>query len=211
MGTRAGEASDPDEPRGVVQISHGVAEHAGRYDRLAQALTAAGYAVSSHDHRGHGASISEAVALGGFGAAGWSGLVADLVALGEQLHAERPDLPLFLVGHSMGSFALQEAIQALSGARFTIARDYLEGRIDRARAVELARKYQLVSKARAEQSIAFTEQYRSYVINYGLGREMVARFVEGTGVHPADEATRWQRMERILSEPTLPSDLVVHP
>jgi len=100
----------PDEPRGVVQISHGVAEHAGRYDRLAQALTAAGYAVSSHDHRGHGASISEAVALGGFGAAGWSGLVADLVALGKQLHAERPDLPLFLVGHSMGSFALQEAI-----------------------------------------------------------------------------------------------------
>lgn len=100
----------PDEPRGVVQISHGVAEHAGRYDRLAQALTAAGYAVSSHDHRGHGASISETVALGDFGAAGWSGLVADLVALSNQLRFERPHVPLFLVGHSMGSFALQEAV-----------------------------------------------------------------------------------------------------
>jgi alpha-beta hydrolase superfamily lysophospholipase len=94
----------------MVQVAHGVAEHAGRYDRLAQALTAAGYAVSSHDHRGHGASISGEVALGGFGAAGWDGLVADLVALGEQLRADRPGLPLFLVGHSMGSFALQQAI-----------------------------------------------------------------------------------------------------
>jgi alpha-beta hydrolase superfamily lysophospholipase len=100
----------PDQPRGVVQIAHGVAEHAGRYDRLAQALTAAGYAVSSHDHRGHGGSVSEAVPLGGFGAAGWSGLVADLVALSDQLRSDRPDLPLFLVGHSMGSFALQEAL-----------------------------------------------------------------------------------------------------
>jgi alpha-beta hydrolase superfamily lysophospholipase len=100
----------PDEPRGVVQISHGVAEHAGRYDRLAQALTVAGYAVKSHDHRGHGASISESVALGSFGAAGWSGLVADLVALSGRLRSDQPDLPLFLVGHSMGSFALQEAL-----------------------------------------------------------------------------------------------------
>lgn len=100
----------PDEPHGVVQIAHGVAEHAGRYDRLARALTRVGYAVRSHDHRGHGASISDEVALGGFGAAGWNGLVADLVALGEQLRTDRPGLPLFLVGHSMGSFALQQAI-----------------------------------------------------------------------------------------------------
>jgi alpha-beta hydrolase superfamily lysophospholipase len=99
-----------DEPRGVVQIAHGVAEHAGRYDRLARALTAAGYAVTSHDHRGHGASVSEEVALGGFGAPGWDGLVDDLVALGERLRTDRPNLPLFLVGHSMGSFALQQAI-----------------------------------------------------------------------------------------------------
>jgi alpha-beta hydrolase superfamily lysophospholipase len=100
----------PDEPRGVVQIAHGVAEHAGRYDRLARALTAAGYAVSSHDHRGHGASTSDDVALGEFGAAGWSGLVVDLAALSDRLRSERPDLPLFLIGHSMGSFALQEVL-----------------------------------------------------------------------------------------------------
>jgi alpha-beta hydrolase superfamily lysophospholipase len=100
----------PHKSRGVVQISHGAAEHALRYDRLARALTAAGYTVYAHDHRGHGTSISEQVTLGGFGTAGWSGLVSDLVALSNQIRTQRPDLPLFLVGHSMGSFALQEAI-----------------------------------------------------------------------------------------------------
>ena len=63
---------------------------------------------------------------------------------------------------------LQEAIRALGGARFTIARDLIEGRITRDQAVELTQRYQLVSRARAEQSVAFTTQYRAYVINYGL-------------------------------------------
>jgi hypothetical protein len=100
--------------------------------------------------------------------------------------------------------ALLDALRDLAGARFTIARDYLEGRIDRDRAVALTQRYQLVSKARAEQSIAFTDQYRSYVINYGLGRDMVQAHVEAAG--ETSEA-RWAAMSRILSEPTLPSDL----
>ena len=100
--------------------------------------------------------------------------------------------------------ALQEAIEALSGARFTIARDYLEGRVTRDQAIELTQRYQLVSRARADQSIAFTDRYRAYVINYGLGQEMVRRHVEAAGPDPA---ARWAAMERILSEPTLPSHL----
>jgi hypothetical protein len=102
--------------------------------------------------------------------------------------------------------ALLEAARNLSGARFTIARDYLEGRIDRAKAVELAQKYQLISKKRAEQSVDFTEQYRSYVINYGLGQDMVRDYVEAAGPDPR---ARWAAMERVISEPTLPSDLLV--
>ncbi len=102
--------------------------------------------------------------------------------------------------------ALQEALDALSGARFTIARDYLERRITREQAIELTQRYQLVSRRRAEQSIAFTDQYRAYVINYGLGRDMVARYVEAAGPDPA---ARWAAMERLLSEPTLPADLTV--
>jgi hypothetical protein len=100
--------------------------------------------------------------------------------------------------------ALQRASQDLAGARFTIAADYLDGRIGRARAVELTRKYQLYSPARAEKSVAFIDQYRSYVINYGLGLDMVRSAVERAGPDPA---ARWTAMERLLSEPTLPSDL----
>ena len=100
--------------------------------------------------------------------------------------------------------ALQRATQDLAGARFTIAADYLDGRIDRARAVELTRKYQLYSAARAEKSVAFIDQYRSYVINYGLGLDVVRSAVERAGPDPAE---RWAAMEKILSEPTLPSEL----
>ena len=99
---------------------------------------------------------------------------------------------------------LQDAMKALAGARFTIAREYLEGRIDEAEAVRLVQRYQLVSPERAKQSIAFTKQYRSYVINYGLGQDMVRADVERAGASPQ---ARWKRMEQLLSEPTLPSDL----
>ena len=98
---------------------------------------------------------------------------------------------------------LQAATKALAGARMTIAREFLEGRVSEAEAVALAQKYQLVSEARAKQSIAFTKQYRTYVINYGLGEEMVAADVEA---YPAGNA-RWKRFEQIVSEPTLPADL----
>jgi hypothetical protein len=99
---------------------------------------------------------------------------------------------------------LQEAMEALAPARFTIARELLEGRIDEAEAVRLSQRYQLVSLARARQSVDFTKQYRSYVINYGLGQDMVKADVESAGPSPA---ARWKRMEALLSEPTLPSDL----
>jgi hypothetical protein len=74
----------------------------------------------------------------------------------------------------------------------------------RERAAELIRKYQLVTPARAEKSLTFADQYRSYVINYGLGREMVKAHVERAG---GGEGARWAAMARILSEPTLPADL----
>ena len=99
---------------------------------------------------------------------------------------------------------LQEALDALTGARFTIARDYLEGRITREQAIELTQRYQLVGADRARQSVAFTDQYRSYVINYGLGKDLIEAHVERAPPGPA----RWAAMRRILSEPTLPSDLV---
>jgi len=100
---------------------------------------------------------------------------------------------------------LQHARGELAGARLTITRDYLDGRIDRTAAVLLAQKYQLMSPERAEQSIAFTDKYRSYVINYGLGLDLVRAHVQAAG---KTTALRWMAMERILSEPTLPADLL---
>lgn len=100
--------------------------------------------------------------------------------------------------------ALQDAMKELAGARFTIARDLLEGKIDEAEAVRLTQRYLLVSPERARQLTDFTKQYRSYVINYGLGLDMVRADVEAAG---ADPGARWNRMEQLLSEPTLPADL----
>ncbi len=100
---------------------------------------------------------------------------------------------------------VQDAMAAIAGARLTIAQQYLDKEIDRPTAVALSQKYLLLTPERAEQSIRFTEQYRSYVINYGLGEDMVRAFIEAGG---ADAKTRWQRMEKLISEPTLPSDLL---
>jgi hypothetical protein len=95
-------------------------------------------------------------------------------------------------------------LHQLAGARMTIAADYLDGKIDRNRALDLIQAYQLVSRERAEQSLRFTEQYRSYVINYGLGQDMVTTDLAKSG---RDPTARWKRMEQIISQPFLPSEL----
>jgi len=98
----------PGEPRGAVQIAHGLAEHGARYDRFATALNQAGFLAFATDHRGHGRTGAEH--LGDFGAAGFDGLIADVVQYGAQISGDHPGLPLFLFGHSMGSFASQSII-----------------------------------------------------------------------------------------------------
>lgn len=105
---------------------------------------------------------------------------------------------------------MQQMTEGLTGARLTIAKIYLDGAITRTKAVELTQRYLLLSPARAEQSVAFTDHYRSYVINYGWGKDLVRNYVErGAPVGSGPDAkTRWIRMEKILSEPTLPADLL---
>jgi alpha-beta hydrolase superfamily lysophospholipase len=95
------------EPRAAVQITHGMGEHARRYDHLAQALTDAGYVVYGQDHRGHGGS-ADPDALGDLGVGGWPALVDDIGLLSARIRSEHPGLPLILLGHSMGSFAVQQ-------------------------------------------------------------------------------------------------------
>ncbi len=94
--------------RGVVQIAHGMSEHAGRYARFAQALAAQGLAVYAHDHRGHGQTAGGDANLGYVGNDGWNRVVADLHELTVHLRAQHKGVPLVLMGHSMGSFMVQQ-------------------------------------------------------------------------------------------------------
>lgn len=95
------------KPRAIVQIAHGMGEHALRYAPLAAKLVAAGYAVYANDHRGHGATAPDKEALGDFGTGGFDAVVSDLSVVAAAAREEHPGLPLILLGHSMGSFAAQ--------------------------------------------------------------------------------------------------------
>jgi hypothetical protein len=99
---------------------------------------------------------------------------------------------------------LQEAMDDLRGATLTVQQMYLDGEINRARAIELVQRYGVTSRARAERSLAFADHYRSYVINYSFGEDVVRAYAERAG---ADNDARWRAYESILTQPTLPADL----
>ena len=99
---------DPeDPPRAAIQLTHGMGEHAQRYDHVARALNDAGFVVYAQDHRGHGAS-ADPDAFGDLGPGGWAALVDDIGLLSAKIREDHADLPLILLGHSMGSFAVQQ-------------------------------------------------------------------------------------------------------
>ena len=93
--------------RGIVQIAHGMGEHALRYRPVAHALVNAGYVVYANDHRGHGELAAKANALGDFGPQGFPVLVEDMTRVTRMARDADKGKPLVLLGHSMGSFAAQ--------------------------------------------------------------------------------------------------------
>ncbi len=104
-GTFTGAAGDPiywqswlpEQPKAVVVLAHGLHEHSGRYLHVAERLDAAGYAVYTLDHEGHGRSGGTKGNIGTM-----SGVLDDLDHLRRTAHDQHPDLPLLLLGHSMG-------------------------------------------------------------------------------------------------------------
>lgn len=90
-------------PRGIVQINHGLAEHAGRYAHFAAYLAERGFHVYAHDHRGHGATKAEDAALGHFGTGDTAeSVLADVSAVHAEIARRHAGLPVILFGHSMG-------------------------------------------------------------------------------------------------------------
>lgn len=129
---------------GVVVLVHGMGEHLRRYDHVASALTAQGFEVYGHDHRGHGASLARNHEPGELGSNGWSALVDDLHLVIARAKSDHPHLPVAMVAHSMGSFATQQCLLdhaaevhavALTG---TTALDLLEPALDLSNDLDLA-------------------------------------------------------------------------
>ncbi|SMF74616.1 Lysophospholipase, alpha-beta hydrolase superfamily [Paenibacillus uliginis N3/975] len=100
---------DPDtDIKAVLQIAHGMCETGARYEELASLLTEHGYAVYVHDHRGHGRTAENLDTLGDPGENGFEGMIEDLVLLSTVIKERHPQLPHYLLGHSMGSFITQK-------------------------------------------------------------------------------------------------------
>jgi hypothetical protein len=98
-------------------------------------------------------------------------------------------------------------VDRLSYAGNEAARRYLNGQIDAAAATAWLERYALMTHDRAAQRVRFFDQYRSYVINYNFGKDLVRKYIEGRGGTPDRPDRRWQEFERLLSSPRLPSGL----
>ncbi|MGQ7958758.1 lysophospholipase [Pseudomonas sp. SP16.1] len=133
-------------PRAVVMLAHGMAEHSLRYARLGEALAAAGMALYALDQRGHGQTAAHGT-LGHYAdEGGWDKVVGDLATLNHHIRQQHPQAPIFLFGHSMGSYIGQAYLLGHSCS--------LQG------AVLSGSNYQPVALYRAARLIAGFERWR---------------------------------------------------
>jgi hypothetical protein len=98
-------------------------------------------------------------------------------------------------------------VDRLSYAGNEAARRYIDGKIDRAGAIAFLEKYAMYTKPRAEQRVKFIEQYRSYVINYNLGKDLVRQYIERRMGGDKTPMKRWREFITLISSPRLPSGL----
>jgi len=102
-------------------------------------------------------------------------------------------------------YAVQDLMKQLDYAANEAARRLINGEIDEKTAVEWLQKYAVMDPARAQQRVKFIQRYRSYVINYNLGEDMVRRYIEQRSGN--DPEKRWREFGKLLSSPRLPSGL----
>ena len=110
------------EPKAVIQIAHGLGEHARRYDQMAAKLNRAGFSVYADDHRGHGQTgvkqleQKQIKKLGNLGPGGMKATYKQVADFSKLIKSENPNRPLILLGHSWGSFIAQKIINNHSDA-----------------------------------------------------------------------------------------------
>lgn len=110
-------------------------------------------------------------------------------------------------GRAAEYYEVQALVDQLAYAGNEAARRYLNKEIDAAQAAAWLERYALMAHDRAAQRVRFFDQYRSYVINYNLGKDMVRRHIDARGGTQDNPAKRWDEFERLLASPRLPSGL----
>jgi len=104
------------EPKAIIQIAHGLGEHARRYDHVAEVLNRAGFSVYADDHRGHGQTglgqieRKQIKKLGNLGQGGMDATFKQVLDFSKLIKSENPGKPLVFLGHSWGSFIVQKVI-----------------------------------------------------------------------------------------------------
>jgi hypothetical protein len=104
-------------------------------------------------------------------------------------------------------YEVQDLVDQLSYAGNEAARSYLDGKNSAAEAAAFLETYGLYAPDRAKQRVRFIDKYRSYVINYNLGKDLVRQYIESRGGTASNPARRWDEFEKLLSSPRLPSSL----
>ena len=104
-------------------------------------------------------------------------------------------------------YEVQTLVEKLAYAGNEAARRYINKEIDAGQAAAWLERFALMSKERAQQRVRFFDQYRSYVINYNLGKDLVRAYVERMGGSDDKPEARWTVFGELLSSPRLPSGL----
>jgi hypothetical protein len=104
-------------------------------------------------------------------------------------------------------YKVMELYSKLDYAGDEVARNYINGKINREEAIQWLQKYAIMTKERAEQRMRFIDTYRSYVINYNVGQDLVKDYVNRKGGTENNPDLRWEIIERLLSTPQVPSNL----
>jgi hypothetical protein len=104
-------------------------------------------------------------------------------------------------------YEVMALVDQVSYAGNEAARRYLNGQITRDAATAWLERYALTPHDRAAQRVRFFDQYRSYVINYNYGKDLVRKYIEARGGTAAHPDRRWKEFESLLSSPRLPSGL----